>query len=465
MSQRISRRTLLARTAQLAGASAVAGIGGGLVAGCSGEQPVAPTATQPSGAPVRGGHLRVGVWSEQAGLNPILDTFTAVGSSYAATVYDALFTVAEDGSVIPDLARSLEHSEDYTTWTIGLRDGVAFHDGSAFDAQAVAAQMEAALASPTFAASFANVAGVRTADPMTVVLTTKTPWVPFDRYLTGTFATIVTPDTWNGTSPKPIGTGPFMVEEWENGNRFVAVRNPNYWRQGLPHLDQVTFRPILNSTQRENSVKAGDLELGTTGSTISNLKALRDDSGLLYYDDAGIDVIQPHHVFWQLNCMAPPLDDVRIRKALALALDQRRFYDTVFREASSATGWGEYQPVTSFFHPDSEHWSETGYPTAPDVELAKRLVAECTAEKGRAAFLVTATNEPTQQLALSLTKGMWEPLGIDVAVQQIDVGRLIATSSAASSRRRSWTSSRPPIPTRTTCTGARRRSGRSARPG
>lgn len=422
----VDRRTFLTRSAKTAGAIAVLGTGGGLLAGCSGEAAQQPTgAAPPTGRPRRGGHLRIGTWTEETGVNPTQDTWTSVGDSYANAIYDSLCTVADDGSVVPYLARTLDHNDDYTEWTITLREGIAFHDGSELDAEVVATNFEASVTSPAFAASLGNVDDIRVADPRTVVVTTKIPWVPFDVYLAGQFGTIASVDTVRGRTERPVGTGPFVFEEWQNGNHFTATRNPNYWREGLPYLDQITFRPVLNSPQRENSVKAGNLEIGLTGSTISNLRALRDDPRLVYYDDSDIDVLQPHHVSWQLNMAVKPLDDVRVRRALALSLDQRKFHETVFHGANSATGWDAYAPVTSFFVPGTEYHSKTGYPERPDPEQARRLIEEYTAENGRPSFKVTAIHEPSEQRALALTKSMWEPLGIDVEIQQIDVGRLI----------------------------------------
>ena len=104
---------------------------------------------------------------------------------YARTVYDPLCLQAADGSVRPYLARSVTPNADYTEWTIALRPGIAFHDGSPLDAEVVKVNLDGVAKSPLTGPYLFNVSGTKVVDPLTVVVTMFTPWVPFPIYLTG----------------------------------------------------------------------------------------------------------------------------------------------------------------------------------------------------------------------------------------------------------------------------------------
>jgi peptide/nickel transport system substrate-binding protein len=420
----VDRRSFLVRGV---GVAALAGTGG-VLAACGGGS-TGPGAKGSPGSPRRGGQVRIGVWTEDPSLNPANAPSWVSAAYYAAALYDPLAYVDVNGNVRPYLAESIEHDEDYSHWTVRLRSGVTFHDGSALDARTVVANLETALHAPTSApAVLSNIAKVSAADERTVRYTMKTPWVAFERYLTGQLGLVAGMATVAGKEPtKAVGTGPFVLEKWTPRVGLSATRNPHYWRPGLPYLDRVAYRPVLDAQQMLNSVRADNLDIGITGSTIADLSRIRGDASIQYLDDSGVAVMEPHNVYWQLNLAAKPLDDIRVRRALANAFDQSRLYDAVFHRASSATGTrGGFTPVTSVFTPGSKYYSTTGYPARPNPGLARQLIADYTKEHGRPSITVTATTEPAELRALTLTKSMWEPLGIDVKIQQLDVGRLIA---------------------------------------
>ena len=126
--------------------------------------------------------------------------------------------------------------------------------------------------------------------PLVVTITMKTPWVPFDYYLCGgigsQFAFVAEPN-WlaSGSQTNPIGTGPFVFQEWIPNDHFTATRNPNYWRTGLPYLDTITYKPIPDTDQILASLKSGAVDIMHTD-TASDITALRANTSLAYCDDS-----------------------------------------------------------------------------------------------------------------------------------------------------------------------------------
>ena len=143
-----------------------------------------------------------------------------------------------------------------------MRPNLKFHNGAACDAAAVAANFKAHQASLLTGPALTPIQSVVVTSPPVVTITMKTPWVPFNYYLCGgigsQFAFIAEP-TWlaTGSQTNPVGTGPFVFQEWVPNSHFTATRNPNYWRTGMPYLDTITYKPIPDAEQLLASLNSG----------------------------------------------------------------------------------------------------------------------------------------------------------------------------------------------------------------
>jgi len=417
----MDRRTFLARGAAAGGAVILAGTAATVLSSCSSGSAGAPTTTggASTGAPVRGGSLTIGTMAEVDGFSPAQNRWDTNGLLYANTVYDPLMAVAEDGSIQPYLAESLTPNAAFDTWTLSLRPGVVFHDGSTLDAAVVKANFDALRTSALTKGAVAGISSITTPDARTVVFTLTGPATGFAAGLTTQAGYIVARKMLDQSAAAPdspatpIGTGPFVYAQWQPNGHFTATRNSHYWQEGLPHVDQITFRPIADTTQREDSLRTGSVDaiISIDPQTYQHFHGSPGFESL--YQTSPV-VGSPTMGFVLLNCAKPPTDDLRIRRALAKATDQVAI-QKVF-------GHGAVQVVNGMFLTGSPYYSDTGYP-AHDPTGAARLVKEYAAEHGTPTIQLSTTPDPRITQLVQVVQQMWSSVGVSVSiaiVQQAD---------------------------------------------
>jgi len=413
-SRRGQRRRLLALAAGLALVAAACGGGGG--GGDKGSGDGGATAKDADGPPQSGGKVIMATEAEVDGFDPTKNRFDITGLTYAETVYDPLATYGKDRKIHPYLAESITNSPDYTTWTIKVRSGVQFHDGEPLNADAVKMNLDGHRKSPLTSPAIAAIESVDKVDDMTVAVKMKEPWVAFPAYLTGQIGYVASPKTLsdpNG-SRNPIGTGPFKFKEWVPGNHFTAVKNPNYWQKGLPYLDEVEYRPIVEVTSRASSLSAGTIDMMHTTDP-DTIVAFRKDKKIKLIDDSK-SAGEHEEAFFMLNTAKPPLDDVRVRKALALATDRQKVINTVYA--------GILTPANGPFDKNSPYYADTGYPEF-NLDEAKKLVAEVEKEKGPIAFELGTTNSAKNLQTTQLVQSMWKDAGVETTLKQVEQSQFI----------------------------------------
>jgi len=418
---RIDRRSFLARGLLTAGGMVAAGAGGGgLLASCSARTGKATATGSHNGisnaTPKRGGHLVFGVEAEEQGFDPATGRFDETGVLYARTVFDPLTILASDGSVQPYLAQSVTPNGDYSQWTITARPGVVFHDGTPCDASAIAGSLNhflGGLLGITLKPSINNVS----VSGNNVVITLKQPWVPFPAYLAGGIGGqagyIVAPSMIadpNGTA-HPVGTGPFKFSEWVPNDHFTSVRNPNYWRHGMPYLDQIEYRPITDSQQRANSLLAGNIDIMHTDLPESIIQ-FRADSSYAIVDDAGTIVGEPDMNFIMLNLENPPMDNLKVRQAMAMSVNTKQ-YAQVIDKGVNAPCDQPFVAGTPWYSPDS------GYP-AYNPSGAKALIKQVQQETGKAvSFSLASTTSAYSIQIAEYVQNAFQAAGMQVTLAQV----------------------------------------------
>ncbi len=429
MPKRIDRRSFLARGVATAAGVGVAGAGGGVLSACgsggggsggslsSGQRNGIAT-----GTPKKGGSLVFGVEAEEQGFDPATGRFDETGILYARTVFDPLTILADDGSVQPYLAQSVTPNGDYSEWTITARPNVMFHDGTPCDGAAIAGSLEHFIKG-LLGLTFNTVTNISVPTPNTVVISLKQPWVPFPAYLAGGIGGqpgyIIAPSMAsnpNGTK-NPVGTGPFRFKEWVPNDHFTAVRNTNYWRSGLPYLDQITYKPITDGQQRANSLQAGTIDIMHTTLPGSILQ-FQSDTSYGYVDDTRHIVGQPDMNFIQINTQNPPVNDIRVRQAMAMAINPRQFSQVVDKGVNPPTN----QPFvagTPFYVQDA------GYP-AYNPSAARQLIQQVEHDLGKpVSFSYATTTDAHSLVAAQYLQNQLQQVGMQVSITQVQQADVI----------------------------------------
>jgi peptide/nickel transport system substrate-binding protein len=280
--------------------------------------------------------------------------------------------------IVPALATSWTISPDGTVYAFKLRQGVRFHDGTAFDASAVKFNFERFWdeSSPNFykkAKAFVIaytkwIKSVDVVDPMTVRVTLKAPNYQWLRQGLQSYGQplMVSPTAVrrygnDGVALHPIGTGPFRFVQRDQGVKTVLERNPDYW--GTPaKLDRVIFRPLQDPATRVNALENGEIQMMTTPPWDEIPRLAKE--GFVLSTNSRV----PYINFLYLNMKFKPMQDVRVRRAINMAIDR----EGIAREIYHGTGRAEYgmlSPGTDAYDPNF-----TGYKYDP--EGAKKLLAE-----------------------------------------------------------------------------------------
>ena len=384
------------------------------------------------GDPVRGGSITYGLEAETGDGWCLQEAQLALsGILVARTIYDTLTAPNAEGEYVPYLAEAVESNDDFTEWTIGLREGVTFHDGSPLTAEVVKNNLDAYRGqypgrSPLlFVFVLDNIDTVEVTGDLEVSVTTKVPWVAFPAFLYSTGRLGITAqaqlDDADSCDRNLIGTGPFMLESWDKGREFVATKNPDYWQEApdgepYPYLDEIRYTPIVEAEQRVNALESGDVDLihASGAQSFETLNQLAEDGIVKNRDSDEYAEVS----FVQINASKPPFDDVRIRRALAMAVD-RQDYNEVINKGMFTIASGPYGPGAVGFLEDA------GFPTQ-DIEESTRLIAEYEGENGPLpAITYQATpGSENQQVAVYLQQA-YQEVGIDLQLATVQQDKLI----------------------------------------
>ena len=369
----------------------------------------------PALAQKKGGTLTVGLELDIAGFDPLkVGVYDTSGNIAASLILEQLASLGDDGKAKPRLAQSWSHSDDYKTWTFKLRPDVKFHDGTPFNAQAVAfnfARQKDPKNNCRCAFYIANILSVEPTDDLTVVYKLKDPAVNFPALLTrpDQNQTIHSPTAMQAKGDdynrNPVGTGPFVVKSWTAGDRMVVEKNPNYWDKNKPHLDRVVLRPLPDAQSRFASLVSGETDVVWADEfEADNIARARKNSALKVIDyvgsGAGVAAI---------NTKVPPLDDVRVRQALMMALDRQKF--------SQATTNGLAKPATNPYGEGSWVKCKDDGALKTDPKKAAELIKEY-GKPVQFKMLFTAT--PRGRTNAQVLQQLWKQVGADMEIELVD---------------------------------------------
>jgi len=350
------------------------------------------------------------VSSEIDGFNPWINHFDATGLTYANTVFDSLTRVTRNGGWVPYLAQSVVPNPDRTAWTVTLRPNVVFHDGSPLNADVAIANFQKLRTSLLTGQTVTTVSAVTKTGELSYVVSLKQPVAAFPYSMAtqlGYVAAQSQIDNPSG-SQHPVGTGPFIAVDWSPNDHFTVKANPHYWRSGLPYLDGITFKPIVQDASRENSLQSATIDMMVSHDPHA-IKDLAHNSTYSQVDTLGSTVGEPDMQFIILNTSIAPLDDINVRRALAYALDTNTL--------NRLFGAGVTEPATSPFSQGSPYRSpDNHYPTY-NLAKARELVAQAKPNHGGTLLVNLATVPDPRLLAvLQAIQQMWQQAGFTVTL-------------------------------------------------
>ena len=339
--------------------------------------------------PVKGGSLTFGIDTEESGFNPSTARWDEGGFLYGRTVFDPIAIVNAAGGVEPYLAESITSNADFTTFTITLRPDILFHDGTPLNADALHQNIEATASGVLTGPAFADFSSATVTGPLSVTINMKEPWAPFPYYLaqsqTGYIAAPSMLNAPDGGTSNPIGTGPFVFQDWVPNSHMTATRNPHYWRKGYPYLDSITYKPIINDESRADALETGEIDIMHSDSP-DNLLQFRGNKKYSYYDNSGQIVGQPTVQCIMLNTSKAPFNNKTLRQAMAMCVNQAQFSKVIDK--------GIDAPMDGLFLPGSEFYSKTAYPKYNPTQAAK-LVKQVQQQTGSApTFTLNSTSDP-----------------------------------------------------------------------
>ena len=321
------------------------------------------------GTPQTGGKLTFVVSADATGFNPVKDSFSGQTYTMARSIIESLTALDQDGNWQPYLAESVKANSDATKWTLKLRDGVTFSTGEPLDAKTVADNLAAQKAAPLNAGTLANLVSIKAVDKMTVEVTMSKSFATFPMYLATQIGMVIpeaslkNPDQ---ASSKPVGTGPFVYADHVQDSSMKVTKNDKYWRasEGLPYLDEVDFHVIPDGKQRTLALQSNSVD-GMSTRDPQDIVLLGDNPAYRVTRVKGMAV--PESVFFLNTASSSGLQDVQLRRALALATDQEAFIKTLRA--------GLTKPATGPWSEDTPWYVKTAYPTY-DLDAAKAAVRD-----------------------------------------------------------------------------------------
>ncbi len=345
------------------------------LAACSGGGGTAPNASASASAetPAAGGDLTILVAAGMTTFDPgsFTSSFPGVQWDRLYAVYGALLSTNVDGTVAPGFAESMTTDDGGATWTLKLRDGITFTDGTAYDATAVKANWDR-FADPAFALGAASIAKTFTTtvvDDTTLTITPTKPNPVLDVQIANGIPFIGSPAAAPAAGQpvtEPVGAGPFTLTKWDAAVGETFTKNPDYFDKPKPYLDTLTFTLVTDPAQRVSTVVQGGAQImnGYPFQWVSD--ADNPAAAVFPVATGGIR----HFLF---NMKSDLFSDLRARQAVQLAIDPNEMVQTLTQDPSAVGS-------TALFPESSPYYDASLSLPAQDLKKAQDLVDEVKAD-------------------------------------------------------------------------------------
>ena len=389
----LNRRSFLQGAAALAGAAAFGGL------------------TLDAQAATPGSRIVIGRPTDADNLDPV----TCIGNQNIFLfnlILDGLVKTSDDGeSIEPCLATEWEVSEDGTTYTFHVQEGLVFSNGDPVTKDDWQWTFDRAMQTTdsNWHECVANIDKVECPDDTTVIVTTKVAAASTLANLCIFTLGVQSKAYFDEVGEEkyvdgPIGVGPFVIKEWKKGEYLTMQANPHYRLEGLPLTEEIEFKVVADDAARAIQLQGGDID-ATTDLPFSTMMQLESDPNVTPEADPST------MVYWiSLNVENEYLANEKVREALFKATDAQQFVDALSYGFATAAG--------SVLNPTSEYCDLSLQPPAADVEAAKALLAEAGYPDGFSVrMLLRGGNATYEQIAMVLQQ-QWAAVGVNIELDQ-----------------------------------------------
>ncbi len=350
----------------------------------------------------------VGMQLEPPHLDPTAGAAAAIDEITYANIFEGLTRFGPKGEVLPGLAESWEVAPDGLSWEFKLRKGVTFHDGTPFSAEDVVFSIERAMADNSTNAQkglFDGIIEVTAIDDTDVEIALESPKAGLLSNLAWGDAAIVSPASAENNKTRPVGTGPFKFSNWVQGDRVELVRNPDYW--GTPaKLDKVTFKFISDPSAAYAAMMAGDIDAFPIFPAPENLAQFAADPrfSVIVGTTEGETILA-------MNNARPPFDNIKVREAVAHAIDRKAIID------GAMFGYGT--PIGSHFAPHNSAYEDLTGLSQYDPAKSRDLLRDAGFPDG---FATTLTLPPPSYARRGgeIVAAQLRAVGIDAQIQNVE---------------------------------------------
>jgi ABC-type transport system substrate-binding protein len=391
----------------------------------------------PDPAATQGGTIVVTYKDDVATLDPAIG-YDWQNWSMIKSLFDGLMDyVPGTTDLRPGLAESFEISEDGLVYTFHLRPGVKFHNGREMTAEDVKYSLDRVTNPETLSpgagffgmiagfdamadGSATELSGVEVVDPATVRITLARPDATFLHVMALNFASVVPQEAVEAAAGDfghaPVGTGAYRLAEWTTGQRVVFERNPDYWREGLPYLDGITFEVGQEPTVALLRLQNGEVDVPGDGIPPAQFQQVMADPAQA---ERVVQGGQLHTGYVTMNVTVPPFDQPEVRRAVNMAINKDRIVQIINGRAVPAT-----QPLPPSMPGYTADYAGYAY----DPEAAKEQLAIAGID-GFETELYVMNTDPNPRIAQAIQQDL-AAVGIDVSIQSLAQANVIEAGGA-----------------------------------
>ncbi|ART75511.1 glutathione ABC transporter substrate-binding protein [Sutcliffiella horikoshii] len=360
----------------------------------------------------KGGSLIIARLSDATRLDPHFITDIPSANIIYQKVYETLVVPNQDMEIEPLLATEWKQLDEIT-WEFSLKEGVKFHDGTPFNAEAVKVTFERVLDPETGSPQrekLSMIKEIEVLDEYTVRMHLDYPYAPLLSILASNEGSIISPkaikENEESLSQHPVGTGPFIFESWNTGQDITLIKNPSYWGQE-PNLEEVIFKVVPEDATRLALIETGEAHVSDQV-PVTELDRIENSNSMSLYRTEGLGV-----EYIGFNVESKVVNDVRVRKAISHAIEREAILKGVYNKVGTL--------ANSAMSPKVFGYSENIKAYEYDINKAKKFLKEAGYKDGLSLNLLTSDRKERINMA-EVIQSQLKGIGVDVSIQVLEYG-------------------------------------------